>query len=95
MTRDVPLAALSDRAFEQTGGLAQFSPHALQIREIETSHDDAERVIEPFGDPDRLVSVSVSLVEYAAFGEGARQDSPGIDSGKRREAEPLTGRLVV
>ena len=73
VTRDVPLAALSDRAFEQTGGLAQFPPHALEIREIETSHDGAERVIERFGDPDRLVSVSVSLVEDAAFGEGARQ----------------------
>ena len=38
VTRDVPLAALSDRAFEQTGGLAQFPPNALEIRELETSH---------------------------------------------------------
>jgi AraC-like DNA-binding protein len=67
----------------------------VHIREIETSHDDAERVIERFGDPDRLLSVRVSLVEYAAFGEDARQDGPGIYGGKRREAEPLTGPLVV
>src|SRR5207247_10382894 len=76
VTRDVPLATLSDRPFEQTGGLAQFPPHALQIREIETSDDDAERLIERFGDPDRLVSVSVSFVEHTALGEDARQDSP-------------------
>jgi hypothetical protein len=59
-------------AIEQPGGLAQFPPHALQICKVETAHDDAERVIERFGDPDRLSSVRVSLVEHAAFGESAR-----------------------
>jgi hypothetical protein len=39
LSRDVPLTALSDRALEQTGGVAQFPPHALQVREIETSDD--------------------------------------------------------
>ena len=52
-------------------------------------------MIERFSDPDRLLPVRVSLVEYAAFGEDACQDSPEIYSGKRREAEPLTGALVV
>jgi hypothetical protein len=40
---------------------------------METSPEDAERVLERFGDPDRLLSVSVSLVEYATFGERARR----------------------
>jgi hypothetical protein len=34
-------------------------------------NEDAEQVIERFGDLDRLVSVRVSLVEHAAFDEGA------------------------
>ena len=88
MTCDVPLAALSDRAFDQAGGLGQFPPHALQIREIETCDDDAERLIERFGDPDRLLSVRVSLVEDAAFGENARQDSAGIHSGNVARPNP-------
>jgi hypothetical protein len=29
----------------------------------------------PFGDPDRLAVVRVSLVEHAAFGEGARSSA--------------------
>src|SRR4029450_12164188 len=70
-------------------------PHGLEIREVETSHDDAERVIERFGDPDRFLSVSVSLVEHAAFGEGARQLGTRPDGGRRQEAKPLTGRLAV
>src|SRR3989449_8332843 len=67
----------------------------LMIREIETSHNDAERVIERFGDPDRLLSVSVSLVEDAAFGESARQLGMRPDGGRRQEAESLTGPVVV
>ena len=43
VTRDVPVAALSDDAFEQTDGLAQFPPDALEIREVQTSDDDAKR----------------------------------------------------
>jgi hypothetical protein len=52
-------------------------------------------VIEPFGDPDRLLSVSVSLIDYAAFGESARQLGPRHGGGKHREAEPLTGPLAM
>ena len=66
---------MSRNYFEQTDGLAQFPPDALEIREVQTSDEDAERVIERFGDPDRLVSVRVSLVEHAAFGEGARSSA--------------------
>jgi hypothetical protein len=72
VSRDVPLTALRHRALEQTRGFAQLSSNTLEIREIERSHNDAERMIERFGDPDRLLAVSVSLVEYAVFGEGAR-----------------------
>src|SRR5713226_9117781 len=75
VTRDVPVAALIDDAFEQTDGLAQFPPDAHELRKVQTSDEDAERVIERFGDPDRLVSVPVSLVEHAAFGEGARSSA--------------------
>jgi hypothetical protein len=53
------------------------------------------RVIERFGDPDRLVSARVSLVESAAFGEGARQGGTGHDGGRHHEAEPRTGPLAV
>ncbi len=76
-------------------GLAQLAPHALEISEIETCHDDAERVIEVFGDPNRLVSVSLSLVEYTAFGENARQVAVRHNGRKHGKPEPLTGRLVA
>ena len=85
---------MSDRAFEQVGGLGQLSLKALELRETETSHDDAVRVIEHFGDPDRLLSVSVSLVEDATLGEGTRQRGMRPDGGGRRKAEPLTGGLA-
>ena len=52
-------------------------------------------MIERFRDPDGFVSVRVSLVEHAALGEGARQVGTGQDSGKTREAEPLTGPLAL
>ena len=39
------LAAESDRAFEQTDGLAQVSPDAVEIREPQTRLDEAERMI--------------------------------------------------
>ena len=91
MSGNVPLTALSDCALEQMDSLAQIPPDALEMREIETSHDDAERVIERFGDPDRLLSVRVSLIKHTAFGEGARQLGTRHDSGKHREAEPLIG----
>ena len=51
-------------------------------------------MIERFGDPDRLSSVSVSLVEDAAFGEGSRQLRTSIDGGRHHEGEPITGPLV-
>ena len=73
----MPLAAESDRAFAQAGRLAQFSPDAVEIRQPQTREDEAERVIERFGDPDRLLSVRVSLVEYAGLGEDAGQGRPG------------------
>ena len=52
-------------------------------------------MIEPLGYPDSLLSVSVSLVEHTAFGEGAREVGLSHDCGEHYEAEPLTGRLVV
>ena len=82
---------MSRNYFEQTDGLAQFPPDALEIREVQTSDEDAERAIERFGDPDRLVSVRVSLVEHAAFGEGAR--SSAISSAISR-SEILTRPLL-
>jgi len=57
--------------------------------------EQAERVFERFGDPDRLLSVSVRLVEHAAFGERARQQSMRPDGRRRHEAKPLTGRLAL
>ena len=86
---------LTDRAFEQTGGLAQLPLNALEVREFETSPGDTHGVIEPLGYPDSLLSVSVSLVEHTAFGEGAREVGLSHDCGEHYEAEPLTGRLVV
>jgi hypothetical protein len=52
-------------------------------------------VIERFGDPDRLLSVRVSLVKYAAFGEGVRQMATSHNGREHQEAEPRTGRLAV
>jgi hypothetical protein len=39
--------------------------------------------------------VCVSLVGYAAFGEGARQMATSHDGGEPQEAEPLMRRLAV
>ena len=86
VSRDVPLTALSGRALEQTNRVAQFASQALQVCEIETSDDDAERVIERFGDPDRLVSLSLPLIEDAALGERARDGGPRHDGGRHHEA---------
>ena len=72
----------------------EFPPDAIHIRETQTRHHDAERVIERFRNLDGFVSVSVPLGEHPALREGARKVSPGIYSGKRREAEPLTRPLV-
>src|SRR5262249_30208756 len=66
---EVPVAAESDRAFEQAGGLAQFSPDALEICAEQTRVDEAERVIERFRNPEGFLSVSVSLVEHSPLGE--------------------------
>ena len=52
-------------------------------------------MFERFGDPDRLLSMSISLVEDTAFGEGARQVGTSHDGGKHREAEAFTGPVVV
>ena len=89
--RDVPLAAESNRAFEQAGGLAQVPPEAVDIRQCQTRQDEAVRVIERFGDLDGFLSMSVSLVEHAALGEGARQIAMGQHGGKHRDAKPFAG----
>jgi hypothetical protein len=95
VTRDVPFAALSECALEQRDGLAQFTPHALEIRELDTSPQDAQGVIERFGDPDRLFSLSVAFVEYAAFCERVDQGGASHEGGRNYEPEPLTRPVVV
>ena len=83
------------RAFEQADGLAQLSPDAVEIREAQTREDEAERVIDGFRDPDGFLSVSVSLVEHAALGKGARQVGTRPHGRKRGEAEPLTDPIAL
>ena len=75
--RIAPIAAESDRAFDQAGGPAQFSPDPIEMREIQTCPDEAERVIERFRNSDGFVSLNVSLAEHSALGEGARQEGAG------------------
>jgi hypothetical protein len=86
---------LSDRAFEQRGGLAQFAPDTVEIRQTMTCEDEAVRVIERFRNPDRFLSVSRSLVEHSSLGEGGRQEGTGQYSGKHREAEALTDPIAL
>src|ERR1700680_1866565 len=64
------------------------------MREPQTREDDAVRVIDRFGNPDRLLSVCFSLVEYSSLGKSACQIGARQNSRKRCKTEPLTGPLA-
>src|SRR5262249_45154609 len=88
------LSAQSDRAFEQTDSLVQVSSDAVEICEPQTCLDKAERMFEPFRDPNRLASVDFAFIKQASLGEGARQERPGQNRGKLPEAKSLTRPLA-
>src|SRR5262249_54959291 len=73
---------------------AQLPPNAVEVRETQTGPDEAERVVERFGDPDGFLSVGVTLIEHPSLGEHARQDRLGYDGGEHREPDPLTDALT-
>src|SRR5262249_26027527 len=92
--RDAPVPGLYERSPEQPLGRAQLRPNAVEVRETQTRPDEAERVVERFGDPDGFLSVGVTLIEHPSLGEHARQDRPRYDGGEHREPEPLTEALT-
>src|SRR5436190_81059 len=91
------IAAFTPPASERHGAVGAGAGVLDLVREQirVTELGDAERVIECLGDPDRLLAVSFSLVEFSEVGEGARQVSTRHDSGKDREVKPFTNRLVM
>ena len=52
-------------------------------------------MIERFRDPDRFVSMIVSLIEDSSLGKGARQVGTTHDGRKHRKAKPLPGPLAL
>ena len=86
--------SVSDRTLEQHDRPDEFSAEAFEASEVQAGPDEAEAVIERFGESDSLLSMVASLVEHSELGEGARQEGARHHRRIRNEAKALARQIA-